>query len=320
MVPMLSVVIPAFDEEDAIGQTVKAVKETLAASDIAPFEIIVVDDGSADRTREIAAAEGARIVRHLQNLGYGRSLKDGIDAARYGAIAISDADGTYPVKDIPRLFAIYQTGYHMVVGSRTGEHYRESVFKSPLRWILQHLVEYTASRKIPDINSGLRIFSREHARTYFQRLCDTFSFTTSLTLAFMMNGLFVVYVPIDYYKRVGKTKVRLLSDSLRTLQYIAEAAVYYNPLRIFMLLSILLLAASMALIGVNVYLRTIGLFYIAIGCVMMSIQTFATGLIAALLKQILQQQQSYSTIDKTPPAQTTAKDSVSPGAGSPEVI
>jgi glycosyltransferase involved in cell wall biosynthesis len=320
MIPMLSVVIPAFDEEDAIGQTVKAVKETLAASDIAPFEIIVVDDGSADRTREIAAAEGARIVRHLQNLGYGRSLKDGIEAARYGAIAISDADGTYPVGDIPRLFAIYQTGYHMVVGSRTGEHYRESIFKSPLRWILQHLVEYTASRKVPDINSGLRIFSREHATTYFQRLCDTFSFTTSLTLAFMMNGLFVVYVPIDYYKRVGKTKVRLLSDSLRTLQYIAEAAVYYNPLRIFMLLSILLLAASVILVGVNVYLRTVGLFYIAIGCVMMSIQTFATGLIAALLKQILQQQQPYSTIDKTSPAQTTPKDSVSPGAGSPEVL
>jgi len=314
MIPMLSVVIPAFDEEDAIGQTVKAVKETLAASDIAPFEIIVVDDGSADRTREIAAAEGARIVRHLQNLGYGRSLKDGIEAARYGAIAISDADGTYPVGDIPRLFAIYQTGYHMVVGSRTGEHYRESVFKSPLRWILQHLVEYTASRKVPDINSGLRIFSREHATTYFQRLCDTFSFTTSLTLAFMMNGLFVVYVPIDYYKRVGKTKVRLLSDSLRTLQYIAEAAVYYNPLRIFMLLSILLLAASVTLIGVNVFLHTTGLYYIAIGCVMMSIQTFATGLIAALLKQILQQQQSYSTGDKAPPAQTPSKVAVPPGA------
>ena len=108
MIPMLSVVIPAFDEEDAIGQTVRTVKETLAASDIAPFEIIVVDDGSADRTREIAAAEGARVVRHLHNLGYGRSLKDGIDAARYDAIAITDADGTYPIKDIPRLFAIYR--------------------------------------------------------------------------------------------------------------------------------------------------------------------------------------------------------------------
>lgn len=313
---MLSVVIPAFDEEDAIGLTVRAVKEALEASNIAPFEIVVVDDGSADRTREVAAAEGARVIRHLQNLGYGRSLKDGIEDARYGAIAITDADGTYPVKDIPRMFAIYQTGYHMVVGSRTGEQYRESALKSPLRWILQHLVEYTASRKIPDINSGLRIFSREHATAYFQRLCDTFSFTTSLTLAFMMNGLFVVYVPIDYYKRVGKTKVRLLTDSLRTLQYIAEAAVYYNPLRIFMLLSILLLAASVILVGLNVFLHTVGLFYIAIGCVMMSIQTFATGLIAALLKQILQQQQSYSTIDKTPPTQMAPEVRTPAAAGS----
>jgi polyisoprenyl-phosphate glycosyltransferase len=316
MIPMLSVVIPAFDEEDAIGQTVRTVKETLAASNIAPFEIIVVDDGSADRTQEIAAAEGARVVRHLQNLGYGRSLKDGIEAARYDAIAITDADGTYPIKDIPRLFALYRTGYHMVVGSRTGEHYRESALKSPLRWILQHLVEYTASRKIPDINSGLRIFSRDHAASYFQRLCDTFSFTTSLTLAFMMNGLFVVYVPIDYYKRVGKTKVRLLSDSLRTLQYIAEAAVYYNPLRIFMLLSMWLLAASVILIGFNVFLHTAGLYYIAIGCVMMSIQTFATGLIAALLKQILQQQQQQTPPVIAPAAEGQRGVPVPSGTGS----
>lgn len=300
---MLSVVIPAYDEEDAIGRTIRAIKEALDASDIAPFEIIVVDDGSTDRTQEIAAAEGARVVRHLQNLGYGRSLKDGIENARYGAIAITDADGTYPIKDIPRLFALYQTGYDMVVGSRTGEHYRESALKSPLRWVLQHLVEYTASRKIPDINSGLRIFNRAHAMTYFQRLCDTFSFTTSLTLAFMMNGLFVIYVPIDYYKRVGKTKVRLLSDSFRTLQYIAEAAIYYNPLRIFMLLSVMLFAASVVLIGINVFLHTIGLFYIAIGCVLMSVQTFATGLIAALLKQILQQQKPLA-VDAAPPVQT----------------
>lgn len=288
---MLSVVIPAFDEGDAIGQTVRTVKDTLVASNIATFEIIVVDDGSTDRTADIAAAEGAIVVRHLQNLGYGRSLKDGINAASFDAIAITDADGTYPIKDIPRLLAIYREGYHMVVGSRTGEHYRQSAVKSPLRWILQHLVEYTASRKIPDINSGLRIFSRDHAVTYFARLCDTFSFTTSLTLAFMMNGLFVTYVPIDYYKRIGRTKVRLLSDSLRTLQYIAEAAVYYNPLRIFMLLSLLLVAASGTLIFINVFLHTTAFFYIAIGCVLMALQTFASGLIAALLKQILQQQE-----------------------------
>jgi glycosyltransferase involved in cell wall biosynthesis len=287
---MLSVVIPAFDEEDAIGQTVRTVRETLAASDVTAFEIIVIDDGSADRTQEIAAAEGACVIRHVHNLGYGRSLKDGI-AARYPAIVITDADGTYPIKDIPRLFALYRQGYHMVVGSRTGENYRQSVIKSPLRWILQHLVEYTASRKIPDINSGLRIFSRDHAREYHDRLCDTFSFTTSLTLAFMMNGLYVAYVPIEYYKRIGKTKVRLLSDSLRTLQYIAEAAVYYNPLRVFMLLSASLIGAAAVLIAANFFLHTLALFYIAVGCVIVSIQTFASGLIATLLKQILQQQQ-----------------------------
>lgn len=292
---MLSVIIPAFDEEDAIGQTVRKVKETLAVSDIAAFEIIVIDDGSADRTQEIAATEGAIVIRHVHNLGYGRSLKDGIEAARYPAIVITDADGTYPIQDIPRLFALYRQGYHMVVGSRTGEHYRQSIIKSPLRWILQHLVEYTASRKIPDINSGLRIFSRDHARAYLDRLCDTFSFTTSLTLAFMMNGLYVVYVPIDYYKRIGKTKVRLLSDSLRTLQYIAEAAVYYNPLRVFMLLSACLIAAAALLIGLNFFLHTLALFYIAVGCVIISIQTFASGLIATLLKQILQQQQPLRT-------------------------
>jgi glycosyltransferase involved in cell wall biosynthesis len=282
MLSMLSVVIPAFDEEDAIGQTVRTVKETLTASDIAPFEIIVVDDGSTDRTQEIAAAEGARVVRHLQTLGYGRSLKDGIDAARYDAIAITDADGTYPIKDMPRLFAIYRTGYHMVVGSRTGEQYRESALKSPLRWILQHLVEYTASRKIPDINSGLRIFSR------------------------------VVYTPIDYYKRVGKTKVRLLSDSIRTLQYIAEAAVYYNPLRIFMLLSMMLVAASVILLMLNVFVHRAGLYYIAIGCVLMSIQTFASGLIAALLKQILQQQRPSASAGN--PRRGAPGDDVPPGA------
>lgn len=302
---MLSVVIPAFDEGDAIGQTVRTVKETLVASNIAPFEIIVVDDGSTDRTADIAAAEGAIVVRHLQNLGYGRSLKDGINAASFDAIAITDADGTYPIKDIPRLFAIYHDGYHMVVGSRTGEHYRQSAVKSPLRWILQHLVEYTASRKIPDINSGLRIFSRFHAVAYFARLCDTFSFTTSLTLAFMMNGLFVTYVPIDYYKRIGRTKVRLLSDSLRTLQYIAEAAVYYNPLRIFMLLSLMLVAASVGLIVINIFLHTVAFFYIAIGCVLMAIQTFASGLIAALLKQILQQQEQSA--GRTPSTQEGPK-------------
>src|SRR5262249_18753540 len=126
------------------------------------------------------------------------------------------------------------TSIDMTVGQRTGEEFRESIVKAPLRGVLKVPVEYTAGRSIPDINSGLRIFDRAMAMRFFARLCDTFSFTTSLTLAFVINGLYVAHVPIAYYKRKGESKVRLLQDSLNTIQYVAEAAIYYNPLRIFL--------------------------------------------------------------------------------------
>jgi hypothetical protein len=107
-------------------------------------------------------------------------------------------------------------GFHMVIGARTGEHYRESMIKDPLRALLKFIVEFTASRRIPDVNSGLRVFSRAVAMQYFPRLSDNFSFTTSLTLAYMMNSRFVDYQEIDYYKRVGRSKVHLFRDSIRT--------------------------------------------------------------------------------------------------------
>ncbi len=189
----LSVVIPALNEAEAIAETVAVVQRCLSEAGI-EFELIVIDDGSTDRTGDIAAAAGARVIRHLYNLGYGRSLKDGIIAAKYEHIAITDADGTYPFDEMPSLFAEYTQGFDMVVGARRGKAYEESMVKKSLRGVLKFLVEFTAARKIPDINSGMRIFHRDKAIRYFERLCDTFSFTTSLTLAFIMNGHYVSYV------------------------------------------------------------------------------------------------------------------------------
>ena len=123
----------------------------------------------------------------------------------------------------------------MVVGARTGKYYRESIMKSLLRIILKFLVEFTAGRSIPDINSGLRVFSKKTITNYLQHLCNTFSFTTSLTLAYMMTGKFVEYIPIEYGKRMGVSKVRLFRESLRTLQYITQSIIYYNPLKLFIL-------------------------------------------------------------------------------------
>lgn len=281
----VSVVIPALDEEQAIGLTVEQVYAALDGRD--DVEIIVVDDGSTDATARIAEEKGAKVVRHLQNLGYGKSLKDGILAARHGTIAITDADGTYPIVELPRLLSLYDEGYHMVVGERTGPHFRETVIKSPLRRVLKWLVEFTAGRRIPDINSGLRVFDRSEAVKHFAQLCDTFSFTTSLTLAFMMSNKFVLYTPIPYHKRVGKTKVRLFSDSLRTLQYIAQAVLYYDPLKIFAALSFFCILLSISGFLTTLLFDIRSTYFLGIGGLLVAVIVFCCGLLADLLKQIM---------------------------------
>jgi polyisoprenyl-phosphate glycosyltransferase len=284
---MISIVIPAFNEQDAIAETVRRLSATLAAAKLTPYEVIVVDDGSHDETGARAAAAGAHVIRHPHNAGYGHSLKDGIRSARYELVAISDADGTYPIESLPTLVSLYREGFDMVVGARSGKHYQESLLKMPLRWTLRRLVEWTANRSIPDINSGLRVFKRSTAMSYYDHLCNTFSFTTSLTLAYMMTGRFVGYVPIDYHKRIGKSKVKLLGDSLRTIQYVLEAAIYYNPLRIFLLMSILVVVASFAsfLLALTTHLHVF--YFIGVGGMVTSLIVFSMGLLAALLRQIM---------------------------------
>lgn len=284
---MISVVIPALNEERGIGATVANITAVLVAAKLVPFEIIVVDDGSSDGTGKAAADAGARIIRHPHNVGYGRSLKKGIEEASYDMIAICDADGTYPAAAIPDLVRLYNEGFDMAVGERHGPHYRQSALKMPLRAILRFLVEWTAGRRIPDINSGLRVFSRAAAIKYFPHLCDTFSFTTSMTLAYMMTRRFVTYHKIDYFERTGSSKVRLFRDSLKTLQYVVEAIVYYNPLKIFLLLSLIcgLMATIMMLI--SLYFSIVTGIMLAVGTAMVAIVMFGSGLLAVLLKQIM---------------------------------
>lgn len=283
---MISVVIPAFNEAGAIRRTVEDVHAALGATE---HEILVVDDGCTDATAEQAAAAGARVVPHLYNMGYGAALKTGIRAARFDTIAITDADGTYPNNELPRLISEMQRGFSMVVAARTGQHYRESVVKTPLRSILKWLVEFTTGSRIPDVNSGLRVFSRTEVMPYFDHLCNTFSFTTSVTLAYLMSAKFVGYVPVVYHERVGRTKVHLLRDSLRTLQYIVQAILYYNPLKLFLLicgvqlvLGVVLLAAAAARLGDGGTA-----FVLGVGCLVMVVPVFCLGLLAELLSRIM---------------------------------
>jgi glycosyltransferase involved in cell wall biosynthesis len=283
----VSVVIPACNEEQAIAQTVLQLHQVLERSVITDWEVIVLDDGSTDETARVAAEHGARVIRHLQTLGYGKSIKDGIQAAKYDVIAIMDADGTYPVGQLPTLLAKFYEGYDMVIGRRTGPYYRESLIKSPLRWVLKWLVEFTAGRSIPDVNSGFRVFDRREAMNYFSRLCDTFSFTTSLTLVYLMNNRYVAHVPIEYKERVGKSKVVLVKDSLRTLQYIVQAILYYDPIKIFVVMSGIAVIFSCMSFAVTLMFGLLSTFLLGIGGLLAAMLIFALGLLASLLQQIM---------------------------------
>jgi polyisoprenyl-phosphate glycosyltransferase len=291
---MYSIVIPTYNEE------LKIIKETVNKCSFVmnqhklKHEIILIDDGSI--TKVNFKFPSFKIIRHPHNAGYGRSIKSGILAAKFDSIIITDADGTYPIESIPTLINSYtKNKFDMVVGARQGEHYDESFKKKILRIILKFLVEYTAGRNIPDINSGLRIFSKEKTLSYFNYLCDTFSFTTSLTLAFMMNGLFVEYIPIKYSIRHGKSKVHLLRDSLRTLQFIVEAMVFYNPIKVFLalILSIIFLGSTLLLFLIISSSSSSIIYAILFIILLLSIIGFSFSLISIQLKQILSKSKKY---------------------------
>lgn len=237
----VSVVIPAFNEGPAIGAVLDAVRGLGIDA-----EIIVTDDGSIDDTGAVASAHGARVIRHAANLGYGRSIKDAVKAASTDVIVLTDADGTYPVERIPDLLALFDKGFDMVVGARQGAVYRGTFFKSMLRWFLRKVVEFASGRKVPDVNSGLRVFRKSAVEQYFPDICDGFSFTTTITLVCNLTHRTIGYMPIAYDKRVGRSKVRLARDTLRTMQYIVECIVRYNPLKLFVVLAGLTFLAGIA--------------------------------------------------------------------------
>lgn len=227
-----SIIIPAYNEEGAIG---KLLEEALHLFPKDKFEIIVVNDCSKDKTLAQASLYPVKVISNVQNTGYGYSLKQGISVAAHEHIIIIDADGSYPLSSIPILLAEYEKGFDMIVGARHGKYYRGSFVKRIGRLCFRVLSEFTTGRKIPDINSGCRVFRKDLALRFFHTLSSGFSFTTTITLAFMLNAYSVKYIPIEYHKRAGNSKVRYVRDILRSLQIIFEAIVFYNPIKVYIL-------------------------------------------------------------------------------------
>mgnify|MGYP006279077845 CR=1 FL=1 len=279
----LSIVIPVYNEENSIVSTIDNINAMMAKTEI-DYELIIVNDGSSDGTSQrLHEYKGYfKLVEHQYNKGYGAALKTGILASTHEVIAITDADGTYPIEYIPEMFKEAEN-YNMVVGKRPFKQL--PTMTKPAKWFITRLASYLAEFKIPDINSGLRVFWKKDALRFFHIIPSGFSFTTTITLSMLTSELEVKYMPIEYMKREGKSKIRPFYDTLNFIQLIVRTIVYFNPLKVFIPASLIL-----ALIGVILFVASyVWLPYVlnsTVAIIMISaIQILAIGVLADLINR-----------------------------------
>jgi glycosyltransferase involved in cell wall biosynthesis len=235
----VSIVIPVFNEAASLGETLSIVRGLhLAAS-----EIIVIDDGSTDGSADVALAGGANVIRHPYNVGNGAAIKSGIRAARGRLLVLMDGDGQHQPEDIPKLIA-ESHDYHMVVGARVkGSKRRFHRYAANVVYNL--LASYVTRFKVQDLTSGFRLLSRQDALRFIDLLPNTFSYPTTLTLAFLRSGLTVKYVPIQTLYRAGQSKISLVTDGIRFLLIITKIATLFSPFRVFLPVSIFFFLGGM---------------------------------------------------------------------------
>jgi glycosyltransferase involved in cell wall biosynthesis len=278
----VSIVVPAYNEAEAISPTLSRIIEAMAGFD-GPCEVVVVDDGSTDGTAEsVGNHPGVRLVQHQQNRGYGAALKTGIRRAHHGWIVILDADGTYPPEAIPELLT-YLDDYDMVVGARTGDDVRIPLIRRPAKWILIHLANYLSGVSIPDLNSGLRAFKRDIVEPFFRLLPAGFSFTTSITLLMLTNDYNVHYIPTDYHERVGRSKIRPVRDTINFFALVVRVILSYRPLRVMIPLASLFSLLSIVKVIYDIYAYDFHLATSTVVLLTVTFQIIILGFIADLV-------------------------------------
>jgi glycosyltransferase involved in cell wall biosynthesis len=235
----VSVVIPAFNESEAIGQVIQGVRTALDGTDYA-YEILVVDDGSQDDTASRAESAGVRVIRHEENRGSGASRKTGVRAAKGEWVVMIDADGTYPAQAIPEVVAPLAS-FAQVIGARTVEKGTHRFLRTFAKEIIRRLAVFLVGKPIPDLNSGLRAFRKKEMLPFLHLIPDGFSCVSSMTLAFVTNRLSVKFVPITYFQRVGRSKFHPIHDTYRYLLTVIRITTYFAPLNVFMPVCLLLL-------------------------------------------------------------------------------
>lgn len=239
---MLSVVIPAYNEEDGIEEItnrVLAVQPALEDKGVDELELIVVDDGSRDQTAEIASQiEGVTLVQHPSNRGYGAALKTGFSMSNGDLIGFLDADGTYPPEYFPELCDVALNGADLVIGSRmAGAESEMPLTRRIGNLFFANLISLIGRQRISDSASGMRVFKREVLEKIYP-LPDGLNLTPVMSTRALHEDIQMAEVPIPYSERLGRSKLSVVSDGSLFLRSIIWTALSYNPVRIFGLLGL----------------------------------------------------------------------------------
>ena len=252
MATEFSIIIPCFNEGQAIARVVTELQAFLDQHANGLYEILVVDDGSIDDTSVVLKdVPGIRVLRHPVNRGYGASIKTGMRQAEGRFVATYDGDGQHNPADLWRLCQkIQQEDWALVVGART-KLLHSSLWRMPGKWALGWLANFLSRTKIPDLNSGLRVFRREVISRYLHLCADRFSFSTTSTLIIMNRGYAVAYEPIQVNSRQGKSTVSLMTG-YETFLLILRVVLMFDPLRVFVPASLLLVLSGI-LLGIYPY-------------------------------------------------------------------
>lgn len=258
----LSVVIPAYNEEDGIAEIagrVLSVKNELKNVGVESLELLVVDDGSRDNTAEVAdQINGVTLIRHPKNRGYGAALKTGFSNAKGELIGFLDADGTYPPEYFPQLCEEALNGSELVIGSRmSGTESKMPLTRRIGNLFFATLLTLMGHQRVSDSASGMRVFKREILDRIYP-LPDGLNLTPVMSTRAVHEGIQMVEVPIPYDERVGRSKLSVVRDGSVFLQSMVWTVLTYNPVRILGVLGLIGMVFALAVAAALVIARISG--------------------------------------------------------------
>ena len=279
---VVSVVVPAFNEEKAVGLVLDDIIAVMTPLGI-PYELIVVDDGSTDQTRAISEARlQVTVISHPHNRGNGAARTTGVKAAKGHYIIMTDADGTYPISAFPQM--IEELAHcDMVIGAREREMGTLKWLRSLAKEFIKALASYMTQTKIPDLNSGLRAMKRELVLEFLPILPKTHSWVSTITMAFLSSDYIVKWLPIAYYKRIGRSTFHPIRDTYNYLMLVVRTVMYFNPLRFFVPLTLVLLSVGFGKMIYDIFAYRFHFAPSTVILVLMGVQIGAIGLLADLI-------------------------------------